>query len=240
MKQKSRTPCKSILITFHGNTTHATLLTGYDHDTRTKSAWAKCNPDDEYDAYTGAKLALDRLFGKEAPGNHLRPEPKKTVAPENECPFKVGDLVLTRGTPFCKECRSCPAKVTEVYAHSDGGWEVVLDVKTARGEYIRQCTDPKLHPHSLVHWLPHFGKHPMDGAKAADVKAAKEEEFQIGDIVEIVNPTMTGGCYQKGDIGAIKRLTHSKRGFYVAFTHGVSSICVLPREMKLLYRPEEG
>lgn len=234
MKQKSRTPCKSILITFHGNTTHATLLTGYDHDTRTKSAWAKCSPADEYDAYTGAKLALDRLFGKEAPGNHLRPEPKKTKTTENECPFKVGDLVLTRGTPFCNECQNRPAKVTAVYAHSGGGWEVTLDVHTERGGYIRQYTNPKMHPYSLVHWQDSFSTHPMAG-----VKATKEEEFQIGDIVEIVNPTMTGGCYKKGDIGAIKRHTHGK-GFYVAFTHGESPICVLPPEMKLLYRPKEG
>lgn len=234
MKQKSRTPCKSILITFHGNTTHATLLTGYDHDTRTKSAWAKCNPADEYDAYTGAKLALDRLFGKEAPGNHLRPEPKKTETPENECPFKVGDLVLTRGTPFCNKCQNRPAKVIEVHPIGRHEWEVVLYVETERGGYIRQYTNPKLHPYCLVHWQDSFGKHPMDG-----VKATKKEEFQIGDIVEIVDPFISGGYYKKGDIGAIKRRAHG-RGVYVDFAHGASSICVLPSEMKLLYRPKEG
>ena len=63
MSKRSRTPCKSVLITFHGDTTHATQLTGYDHDTRTKSAWAKRNQTDEYDAYEGARIALARLFG---------------------------------------------------------------------------------------------------------------------------------------------------------------------------------
>lgn len=65
MSKQSRIPCKSVLITFHGDTTHATLLTGYDHDTRTRSAWAKRNHDDPYDAYEGARVALARLFGKD-------------------------------------------------------------------------------------------------------------------------------------------------------------------------------
>lgn len=69
---ESRTPCKSILITFHGNTTHATHLTGYDHDTRTKSACAKCHAGDEYSAYEGARIALARLYG-------VDPFPQPTV-----------------------------------------------------------------------------------------------------------------------------------------------------------------
>ena len=63
MSKKSLPPCKSVLITFHGDTTHATKLTGYDHDTRTKSACAKRNPADDYNAYEGARIALARLFG---------------------------------------------------------------------------------------------------------------------------------------------------------------------------------
>ena len=65
MSKKSRVPCKSVLITFHGDTTHATQLTGYDHDTRTKSAYAKRNPEDDYDPYEGARVALARLYGRD-------------------------------------------------------------------------------------------------------------------------------------------------------------------------------
>ena len=61
--QKSRTPCRSVLITFNGDTTHATHLTGYSGDVRTKSATAKCHADDAYNAYEGARIALARLFG---------------------------------------------------------------------------------------------------------------------------------------------------------------------------------
>lgn len=95
MSKRSRVPCKSVLITFHGDTTHATQLTGYDHDTRTKSACAKRNPTDAYNAYEGARIALARLFGV-----NPFPEPeKKEAAPETPAPekkpleYKVGARV---------------------------------------------------------------------------------------------------------------------------------------------------
>lgn len=84
MSKRSRVPCKSVLITFHGDTTHATQLTGYDHDTRTKSAYAKRNPTDEYNAYEGARIALARLFGVD-PFPELA---EKEAAPEAPVPEK--------------------------------------------------------------------------------------------------------------------------------------------------------
>lgn len=94
MSKRSRVPCKSVLITFHGDTTHATQLTGYDHDTRTKSACAKRNPADEYNAYEGARIALARLFGV-----NPFPEMENAAAPEAPAPekkpleYKVGARV---------------------------------------------------------------------------------------------------------------------------------------------------
>lgn len=86
MSKRSRVPCKSVLITFHGDTTHATQLTGYDHDTRTKSACAKRNPTDEYNAYEGARIALARLFGV-----NPFPEQENVAAPKKKpLEYKVG------------------------------------------------------------------------------------------------------------------------------------------------------
>ena len=62
-RPRSHTPCRSILITFNGDTTHATHLTGYTGDVRTRSARAKCHEDDAYNAYEGARIALARLYG---------------------------------------------------------------------------------------------------------------------------------------------------------------------------------
>lgn len=86
MKQESKTPAKSILITFEGNTTRATLLTGYHGDTRTKTTFAKYNPDDAkhgmpYSEFEGVRIAVARLFG-------LEPFPV-----DDEPQFEVGDLV---------------------------------------------------------------------------------------------------------------------------------------------------
>lgn len=82
----STEPKKSIHISFEGNTTRATLLTDYHGDTRTKTAFAKYNPDDAkqglpYGEYEGARIAVCRLFGVE-------PFPK-----DDEPQFDVGDLV---------------------------------------------------------------------------------------------------------------------------------------------------
>ena len=96
MSRLSRTPCKSVLITFHGDTTHATLLTGYDHDTRTRSAWAKRNDGDNYDAYEGARVALARLFGRD-------PFPE-VPAPEVLQPKRIKEFkVTTTLTPVYEE-----------------------------------------------------------------------------------------------------------------------------------------
>ena len=96
MSKRSRVPCKSVLITFHGDTTHATQLTGYDHDTRTKSACAKRNPTDEYNAYEGARIALARLFGVNPFPEQENKEaaPEKPATPEKKpLEYKVGTRV---------------------------------------------------------------------------------------------------------------------------------------------------
>lgn len=87
--QKAKTPTKSVLITFEGDTTRATLLTDYTGDTRAKTAFAKRNPADPYHPYEGARVALARLFGLEPFPED--PEPK----------FDEGDLVrITVTDPY--------------------------------------------------------------------------------------------------------------------------------------------
>lgn len=51
-----------IVITTDGKTTTATK---YDGKTIVKTAVAKCSPDDTFDFDTGAKIAFDRLIGRE-------------------------------------------------------------------------------------------------------------------------------------------------------------------------------
>ena len=93
-KKKYPTPA-TIVIRLNGDETTATLM-GDEFRTRITRTIAKRNPKDEYDAYIGARVALDRLFDKEFFGEHLvEAAPEKADATEktNEPKFQVGDIV---------------------------------------------------------------------------------------------------------------------------------------------------
>lgn len=68
-------PGESIHITREGNTVHAVLKNGKNVVKRSK---AVCNPDNEFDFETGAKLAMSRLFKE---------------SKEDSFPYKVGDKI---------------------------------------------------------------------------------------------------------------------------------------------------
>ena len=60
----------------------------------TRHTFAKRNPKDAYDAYIGARVALDRLFGKYSASLFEKTEvaaPKKSAGPAPK--FQVGDIV---------------------------------------------------------------------------------------------------------------------------------------------------
>ena len=89
-----------IIIRLNGDETVASILDCDFGIGCTGQAIAKRNPKDEYDAYIGARVALDRLFDKEFFGEHLveaAPEKadatEKTEATEEETEFQVGDIV---------------------------------------------------------------------------------------------------------------------------------------------------
>lgn len=68
-------------VTSDGTTTHAVLKEG---GKVVKRAKAVCSPDDEYSFETGARLAIDRVFGKEE---------KKDDPQEPRFKFEIGDVV---------------------------------------------------------------------------------------------------------------------------------------------------
>ena len=72
---------RELHVTTDGMATHAVLKEG---GKVVKRAKAVCSPDDEYSFETGARLAIDRVFGKE--------EEKK----EPEYKFEVGDYVVVK------------------------------------------------------------------------------------------------------------------------------------------------
>lgn len=78
-------PKRELHVTSDGTTTHAVLKEGGKVVERAK---AVCSPDNEYRFETGARLAVDRVFGKDE-----KSAEEKGAAHEPKFKFKIGDVV---------------------------------------------------------------------------------------------------------------------------------------------------
>ena len=93
MNKKKYPTHATIVIRLNGDETIATIM-GDEFCTRFTRTLAKRNPKDEYDAYIGARVALDRLFDKDSANLFEENEvaaPKKSAGPAPK--FQVGDIV---------------------------------------------------------------------------------------------------------------------------------------------------
>lgn len=109
----------TIVIRLNGDETIATIM-GDEFCTRFTRTLAKRNPKDEYDAYIGARVALDRLFDKDSASLFEENEvaaPKKSAGPAPK--FQVGDIVRVTNSflTFGHYKNGDVAVVTEVKAH---------------------------------------------------------------------------------------------------------------------------
>ena len=97
----------TIVIRLNGDETTATIMVDEFKTSKITRTLAKRNPKDEYDAYIGARVALDRLFDKDDMFADKMPEgtkkalkPGKTEAPKEETEFQVGDIVRVTNSTF--------------------------------------------------------------------------------------------------------------------------------------------
>ena len=89
-KKKYPTPA-TIVIRLNGDETMLAYLPDNPGQI-TRHTFAKRNPKDEYDAYIGARVALDRLFGKYSASLFEKTQAsKKSAGPAPK--FQVGDIV---------------------------------------------------------------------------------------------------------------------------------------------------
>lgn len=88
VKRFLRRQNSAVHIYQHGNMVIA-------HESQTgREGIAKCSPEDKFDFYTGAKLALARLYGDEfIPFEEKKPE---VMIAEGHCSYKVGDKVVVK------------------------------------------------------------------------------------------------------------------------------------------------
>ena len=132
-----------IIIRLNGDETVASILDCDFGIGCTGQAIAKRNPKDEYDAYIGARVALDRLFDKAFFGEHLveaTPEKadatEKTEAPTEETEFQVGDIVRVTNSSitFGRYKNGDVAVVTEVVQHPVSWFTTIYRIKVRSKE----------------------------------------------------------------------------------------------------------
>ena len=132
-----------IIIRLNGDETVASILDCDFGIGCTGQAIAKRNPKDEYDAYIGARVALDRLFGKDdmfadkmPEETKKAPKPVKTEAPEEETEFQVGDIVrvTNAGITFGRYKNGDIAVVTKVVSPPSVWLRTTYDVKVRSKE----------------------------------------------------------------------------------------------------------
>lgn len=88
-------PEEELHVTRKGKTTHVVLK---KDGKIVKRAQADCDPRDVYDFETGARLAIDRVFGKE------EAEKKEAEKKEQTYKFNIGDRVLVTRRGFARVC----------------------------------------------------------------------------------------------------------------------------------------
>lgn len=201
MSKRSRVPCKSVLITFHGDTTHATQLTGYDHDTRTKSACAKRNPTDEYSAYEGARIALARLFGVDPfPEQESVAAPEKPATPEKKpLEYKVGARVRIV-TPVAN------------FGYTEG--DVGTVVRMSDPDDLSKGCDVQFDHLNKVCYCYRSEFELID----ADTEKSLPE-YKTGARVRVIEPRGAAD-YHKGDVGTVVRIPYGpESGAYIQFDH---------------------
>lgn len=89
MPPKQHNSQKKIIITVDGRTTKARF---YNGKKLIKEASTRCHPDDEFDFATGAKIAFNRLVGKEEKTKDKPYNGKIVCVKQGSCQFKKGKI----------------------------------------------------------------------------------------------------------------------------------------------------
>lgn len=241
----------TIVIRLNGDETTATLM-GDEFRTRITRSLAKRNPKDEYDAYIGARVALDRLFGKDFFEGHQEDDEPKKAKEEPKPRWKIGDKVVAVNAPilgaflgmvgtvtaveydaslkyFEYEAEFGPKRVKQWW--SESGCEKVQPVRAATAEDLVKKASPKA----------------SEPEKTETPKG--EAEFQVGDIVRITNPIHVIPFlepYERGDVAVITEVNQTPVG--TGCTVKIRSkerkgkrAIVVAEELTLLHRPaKEG
>ena len=189
-----------IIIRLNGDETVASILDCDFGIGCTGQAIAKRNPKDEYDAYIGARVALDRLFGKYSASLFEKNEDaahKKDAVPENTQPrWKIGDLVIATDYPIH------PAH------HGKEGTVTKVEPALTPGE-TRYYADFGGYTQTWCSWDTDAVKKAPEKTQTHKRYAGPAPEFQVGDIVRVTCAKLACGRYDTGDVAVVTEVnTH--------------------------------
>lgn len=193
MSKKKETKTATILIRLNGDETTAALLADGYSPGRIKIARARRNPDDTYDAYEGARIALARLYGKE-PFPEAAPKAKpKPTKPQR---FKVGDLARVK----------MPMNSFRLY---DKGDLVKITEIRPSGYYVQVVDGPRAEFFSLTGKFTFVSENELEPSEAGKRPAEKpfQPSFQVGDIVRTGDKFFAENC--RNQIGRVKSVKRS-------------------------------
>ena len=186
----------TIVIRLNGDETTATIM-GDEFRTRITRTLAKRNPKDEYDAYIGARVALDRLFDKDFFEEHQEDDEPDKDKEEPRPRWKTGDKVVAVNAPILKNFFGQVGTVTGVK----------YDASLKAFEY-----EAEFGPKRIKQWWDEFGDEKVQSVRAATAEdlvekvSQKTPEFQIGDIVRVTNAGIAFGRYKNGDIAVVTKV----------------------------------
>lgn len=187
---KKGNPTQVITITRSGDTVFANVTDVYAREVNGMTGAARCHPNDTFDFYEGARIALARAFGKEpfqVENKTADLETGRWVKAEIRKTGKVGDKVLITD-PWLSGGKYKAGDVFQI-CKVDGEYGCWVDISENKANHskhseTRAKTYLDIREYSI--WTP-------DSAPTSSSKKEKSEpepmepSFQIGDIV------MTGG-----------------------------------------------
>lgn len=222
--EKKPTHYQIIIDCYNDKVTDARMMV---NDKTVKSVKARCNPIDKFDFAIGAKVAFDRLFGKE-PDTPSAPAPTPKPTPASK--FKVGDRVkCTKSVD--KKTAVIGKYGTVMHVSWDNRYAVEFDVnidghscagrvKSTRGWYCPADAlepAPAPAPSRVVREVARFAK--------------------VGEYVKIVKSKHSTNKFKVGEIHKVVDYFDTKMGLVHLDCGGVHA---MPSEYVVLegYRPE--
>ena len=198
----------TILIQLKGDETTATLIPDKFPGERINRARARRNPDDAYNAYEGARIALARLFEED-------PFPK-AAEPEKHVRFEVGDRARVSDRAFLTLGR-----------YETGDLVKIMEVRPT-GYYIRVLTGPRakvFKTPGFVAFVRDEELEPLTENDRKQLEQTQEPRFQKGDIVRLNDDALGKRTFQANCVGKTGKIIDVSRGV-VAPRVAAYALCV--------------